>query len=243
MASDCEPRLPHESDDVLGLAMTGDAAALDRLFAPCMPRLQKTAAKLLRNAEDAEDALQDGLLAAFRHLDQFEGRSRFTTWMHTIVVNAARSKLRQQRSRPLFFSLDQSSSDQDCVPLAETLADPQASLDDRYAEIERSRILIAILDELPTKLRPIVLLCDIEGLRLKEAAARLGLTVSAVKTRHFRASRLLLHMAKGTGAHRQENNDIGKTVRPSRRTRRDVGSCEPYESSESRQGRSKTKIL
>jgi RNA polymerase sigma-70 factor, ECF subfamily len=173
-----------------------DAAAIDQLFRPCIPRLRKAAARLLRNPYDAEDALQDGLLSAFRHLDQFQGRAQFMTWMHSIVTNAARSKLRREQSRPLLYSLDEPSSTRDNTSLADTIADPRSNLDDQYTHIERRQILTAALRELPAKWRAILVLCDIEGYRLKEAAAKLGLSESAVKTGHFRANRLLQKRAK-----------------------------------------------
>lgn len=232
MAFDSGSGVLHESDHVLDLAVRGDAAALDRLFGPCMPQLQKTAARLLGNTEDAEDALQDGLLSAFRHLDQFQGRARFTTWMHTIVANAAKSKLRRQRSQPFILSLDEPEPEHEQIRLADTLADPQTNLDDGYAQREEFRILATILDELPSVLRVVVLLCDIQGFRLKEAAAQLGVTISAVKSRHFRASRLLLKMAGKAGVHSRPNNHTGKTVRrPRRLAHAGLGSGEPYEDS------------
>src|SRR5580658_4879231 len=69
------------------LAMEGDRAAIDALFVPCIPRLRRVTARFLSNQQDSEDALQDGLLLAFRHLGRFEGRAQFSTWLHSIVVN------------------------------------------------------------------------------------------------------------------------------------------------------------
>jgi len=191
--------------------MSGDPDALDDLFASCMPRLQRTAAKLLRNPEDAEDALQDGLLAAFRHMDQFQGRSQFTTWMHTIVVNAARSKWRRQRSRPLFCSLDDTAPGRDNLSLAETLPDSKSGLDEAYASVERSRFLQSMLAVLPADTRTIVELCDIEGLKIKEAAVRLGISTSAAKTRHFRANRLLQQIANAAGLEKVRDDRVRNT--------------------------------
>ena len=173
-----------------------DAAAIDRLFGPCIPRLRKAAARLLRNPHDAEDALQDGLLSAFRHLDQFQGRAQLMTWMHSIVTNAAKSKLRREQSRPFLYSLDEPCSTRDNMSLADTIIDPRGNLDDQYTRIEQGQILAAILKELPAKLRAILVLCDIEGYRLQEAAAKLGLSESAVNTGHFRANRLLQKRAR-----------------------------------------------
>jgi RNA polymerase sigma-70 factor (ECF subfamily) len=186
---------------------------MDRLFAPCIPQLQKIASRLLRNAEDAEDAMQDGLLSAFRHLDQFQGRARFTTWMHTIVANAAKSKLRRQRTRPFIFSLDEPGPERGEINLADMLVDPIASADREYVQLEEFGILATMIDELPSALRVVVLLCDLEGLPLKEAAARLGTTIAAVKTRHHRANRLLLRMAKKATARPRLIRYTGKIVR------------------------------
>jgi RNA polymerase sigma-70 factor, ECF subfamily len=187
----CELGVRESSNRELDLTPGIDAAATDQLFAPCIPRLRKAAARLLRNPYDAEDALQDGLLSAFRHLDQFQGRAQFMTWMYSIVTNAARSKLRRERSRPFLCSLDEPLSTRDDTSLADALRDPRGNLDDQYTHVERCEILAAVLKELPAKLRAIFVLCDIEGFRLKEAAAKLGLSESAVKTRRSRANCLL----------------------------------------------------
>jgi RNA polymerase sigma-70 factor (ECF subfamily) len=208
-----------------------------------MPQLQKTAARLLRNAEDAEDALQDGLLSAFRHLDQFQGRARFTTWMHTIVANAAKSKLRRQRSGPFIFSLDEPGPEREEVRLADMLADPQTNLDDEFGRVEEFRILATILEELPSALRVVVLLCDIEGLKVREAAAQLGMTISAVKTRHFRANRLLLKMVKKACMHQRPGNDFENPFRRLRHpARRAVLGGARQEGSGARQARSTSRI-
>ena len=73
---------------------------LDHLFASCMPRLRQAARQMLRNPQDCEDALQEGLLLAFRNLNQFQGRSQFSTWLHSIVRNAARTQVRRKKCRP-----------------------------------------------------------------------------------------------------------------------------------------------
>jgi RNA polymerase sigma-70 factor, ECF subfamily len=178
------------------LTSKSDAAAMDELFGPCIPRLRKVAARLLHNPHDAEDALQDALLSAFRHLDQFQGRAQFMTWLHSIVTNAARSKLRREQARPFSYSLDEPWSTREDTSFADTLVDPRGNLDDQYVHVERCQILTAILKELPAKLRATIVLCDIEGLRVKETAAKLGLSESAVKIRRFRANRLLRKRVK-----------------------------------------------
>jgi RNA polymerase sigma-70 factor (ECF subfamily) len=177
-------------------AVKGDAPALDRLFSSCIPQLQRTAARLLCCPQDSEDALQDALLSAFRHLSKFEGRAQFSTWMHTIVANAAKSILRKQRRRPLMSSLDEPQPEHEGLRLSDILPDPRAGLEEGYARAERSQLLALFLQNLPPTHRSIVLLCDVEGLCLQEAAKRLGLSLSAVKTRHLRANRFILNVVK-----------------------------------------------
>ena len=91
---------PLEEARLIRRAMRGDSSALDSLFARHNRALYQTALRLLGNAEDAEDALQEGLLAAYRNLPRFEGRSQFSTWLTRIVINAALMRLRSKRARP-----------------------------------------------------------------------------------------------------------------------------------------------
>lgn len=88
--------------DLQNTALPADMSAseLNHLFASCMPRLQRTARRLLRNFEDSEDALQEGLSLAYKNLKQFQGRSQFSTWLHSIVTNSARTHVRKMWCRP-----------------------------------------------------------------------------------------------------------------------------------------------
>ena len=89
MSNACEVTGYGDVDHVFELAIQGDRAAADQAFAACIARFERVLARFVYNVEDREDALQDGLLNAYRHLSQFQGKSQFTTWIHTIVVNAA----------------------------------------------------------------------------------------------------------------------------------------------------------
>src|SRR3974377_1367270 len=99
----------------------GDAMAIETLFRRYHRRLFQTALRVLGNAEDAEDALQDGLLSAYRNLKRFEGRSQFSTWLTRIVINAAFMKRRGAKARPA-VSLDEQQHE-DELPAAERFAD------------------------------------------------------------------------------------------------------------------------
>jgi RNA polymerase sigma-70 factor (ECF subfamily) len=81
-------------------ARAGDRAALSALLGESRPRALAVALKVLRNAEDAEDAVQDAFVKVWRYLDRFEGRSSFTTWLHRIVMNACLDLLRHKSCRP-----------------------------------------------------------------------------------------------------------------------------------------------
>lgn len=177
-------------------AVHGDSAALNELFVRCIPQLQRTAARFLNNQQDSEDALQDGLLSGVRHVSKFQGRAQFSTWMHTIVANAARSILRKQRLRPLIFSLDDPHPDHESLTFSEIIRDQRESLEGHFRRRERLELLVSLIKKLPPTHRSIICLCDLQELPMQEAAKRLGLTVSAAKTRHLRAMRFLSELAK-----------------------------------------------
>ena len=100
-------------------ALAGDSDALDSLFDRDNRALYQTALRLLGNAQDAEDALQEGLLAAYRNLRRFQGRSKFSTWLTRIVINAALMRRRSQKSRPA-ISLDEWLTSEESVVPART---------------------------------------------------------------------------------------------------------------------------
>src|SRR6202051_1467147 len=100
--------------------LTGAARALDALFARNTRALYQTALRVLGNPEDAEEALQEGLLSAYRNLPRFERRSQFSTWLTRMVINAALMRRRSKRARPA-VSLDDFCSEGE-LPLAERSA-------------------------------------------------------------------------------------------------------------------------
>src|SRR5580700_5525372 len=99
----------------------GNHQAIETLFRRYQRQLLGTARRILGNTEDAEDALQDGLLSAYRNLARFEGRSRFSTWLNRIVINAALRRRRRAKGLRV-TSLDATSSE-DEVPMSEHVQD------------------------------------------------------------------------------------------------------------------------
>jgi RNA polymerase sigma factor (sigma-70 family) len=177
-------------------AVNGDSTALNELFVRCIPQLQRTAARFLSNPQDSEDALQDGLLSGVRYVSKFQGLARFSTWMHTIVANSAKSTLRRKRRWPITFSLDDPHPDYETLSLGEMIRDPHSGLEQRYQHAERLHVLANVVRKLPPIHRSIICVCDVEGLCMREAANRLGLSVPAAKTRHLRAMRFLSRIAR-----------------------------------------------
>lgn len=175
-----------EEDALVRSGLGGDREALDTLFARYTRPLYQTALRLLGNPEDAEDALQDGMLSAVRNLERFEGRSKFSTWLTRIVINAALMRLRSQRARPA-VSLDQEDPEQRELTLAGRLPDPAPGPEETCAREEQFEILQHSLKALPPPLRSAVWLRDVEGLSTAEAARALGLSEGTLKSQLHRA--------------------------------------------------------
>ena len=163
------------------------AESLNEILGDCMPRLFRIADCVLHNYHDSEDALQDGLLSALRHIDQFRGQAQFSTWMHSIVRNSALDKLRRQRAHPT-LSLDVPAPDRDPDWTAPNLPIESGPNPERQCEqLEISELFAQTLEGLPRNHQAIIRLCDFEGYSGREAAKRLGLSVSALKAQHHRA--------------------------------------------------------
>src|SRR5512136_1246339 len=129
----------------------GDQQAVDTLFRRYQRPLFQTALRVLGNTEDAEDAVQDGLLSAYRNLKRFEGRSQFSTWLTRIVINAALMKRRSAKARPA-VSLDETHHE-DELPATERFADDGPTPEQVYAGTEIREIINENLDELSPLLR------------------------------------------------------------------------------------------
>jgi RNA polymerase sigma-70 factor, ECF subfamily len=125
-------------DRLLHLALNGDREALGLLFASYMPLLYRAALRVVGTPQEAEDALQDGLLRALCHLREFAGRSRFSTWLTRIVMNAALMRLRWIRPERV-TSIDQK-LDQEDQPLAIRIQDPGPNPEQIYARQERLKL-------------------------------------------------------------------------------------------------------
>lgn len=169
----------------------GEEAAFEDLVRSAGGRMLAVAQRMLGRDDDAQDAVQEAFLQAFRSLDRFDGRSQLTTWLHRITVNACLMKLRSRRRRPECSIEDllpafQADGHQR-TPSKPWKPEPAAGIQQEEARsLVRDRIA-----ELPEPYRVVLILRDIEELDTDETAAVLGLTTAAVKTRLHRARQAL----------------------------------------------------
>jgi RNA polymerase sigma-70 factor, ECF subfamily len=163
--------------ELLGAHVAGDPTAFDELVRRHRDRLWAVALRTTGDPEEAADALQDALISAFRRADQFRGDAAVTTWLHRIVVNASLDRLRRRAVRPTSPLPD----DNEALPGA-VIADPDDAIDRRETEL----VITAALAELPEDQRAAVLLVDVEGWSIEDAARMLGCPEGTVKSRCFR---------------------------------------------------------
>jgi len=182
MVTDPTAELRAEVDRLVDAARSGDRAAFDELVRRTYVDTYTLAMRLTANEEDARDVAQDAYLRAWRGIGRFRGEAQFSTWMYRITANCAATYL-GRRSRHRHDVLDEA------VPVADprTDHDPQLRAD---ASDLRNRLARA-LDDLPPRLRAVVVLRDVYDLPHEAIAAELGISESAAKVRLHRARRKL----------------------------------------------------
>ncbi|MFF3001427.1 RNA polymerase sigma factor SigM [Kitasatospora sp. NPDC057940] len=178
-------------DDAALLArhVAGDPDAFGLLVNRHRDRLWAVALRTLGDREEAADALQDALVSAFRAAPGFQGRSAVTTWLHRIVVNACLDRARRsatRRTTPL---------DEDPRRL-DTLVGAAEPADSPVVRAEVQRELAAALAELPAEQRAALVLVDMQGYPVAEAAELLGVPVGTVKSRCARGRARLLPLVR-----------------------------------------------
>jgi RNA polymerase sigma-70 factor (ECF subfamily) len=177
---------PQEDSDAELLArhVGGDHDAFGELVRRHRDRLWAVALRTLGDREEAADALQDALVSAFRSAHTFQGRSAVTTWLHRIVVNACLDRVRRNASRPT-RPLDEQSTPDDLLGHGEG-----ADISAERGELRRE--LGAALASLPAEQRAALILVDVQGYQVAEAALILDVPVGTVKSRCARGRARLL---------------------------------------------------
>jgi RNA polymerase sigma-70 factor (ECF subfamily) len=151
-----------------------------------LPSFHRRAYRYLGNAADAEDAVQDALLSACKHLDQFRGQAQMSTWLTAIVTNSARMQLRK-RACQTQVSLDEQFGEDQEYSLLEQLADCGPNPEEECRDSELHGRLMEFVAELSPPLRKAFQLRDVEGLSTSEAAHVLGVAEGTVKAQVARA--------------------------------------------------------
>ena len=173
--------------------------AVQEMFLASRPRFVALAYSILRNKEDAEDAVQDALLSAYLHLRAFEGRSAFTTWFTRIVLNAA-LMIRRKRKRSWNDSEPESGTTDD-TPWTERIPTAQPDPEMMYAEEETLQLIDVLLGRMSPLLRQAFTMTYYQEMSNEEASVLLGITSGTFKSRLFRARRHLMdHAARSLRA-------------------------------------------
>jgi RNA polymerase sigma-70 factor (ECF subfamily) len=176
-------------------AKLGNLSAFSDLIRLCERGAFSMALRMLRNEEDAEDAWQESMLKTFLHLDRFEGRSRFSTWIMRITMNEALMTLRRRRSHQQ-VSLEELVDAKDPRILAWRSHTAEEHPEQNYGRLELHDILSGEIANLKPQAQAVLILCAVEQRPIFEVAKMLKISASAVKSR-FRRARLELRQRLG----------------------------------------------
>ncbi|MEW1719701.1 RNA polymerase sigma factor SigM [Streptomyces sp. NPDC093109] len=199
--------------DLLSAHVAGHPHAFGELVRRHRDRLWAVALRTLGDREEAADAVQDALVSAFRAAHTFRGQSAVTTWLHRITVNACLDRARKAASRK--------TSPMDDTERLEQLLEPHESAEAPAERRDLHRELLAALAKLPADQRAALVLVDMQGFPVAEAAAVLGVPVGTVKSRCARGRARLLPMLTHLRA------DIGDISGPVRARNRTPGTSVP----------------
>ncbi len=166
-------------------ARGGDVGAFEQLVKRYDRNVFRIAQHITQNREDAEDVVQDAFLKAFQNLGQFQGQSKFYTWLVRIAVNEALMRLRRRRPERMVSIDEDVKTEDDSIP--REIADWSPNPEQLYNQGELKEILQKTIQGLPESFRTVFILRDVEGLSTEETADALGLSVPAVKSRLLRA--------------------------------------------------------
>ena len=166
-------------------AKKGDLEAFSELVRRYDRNVFRIAQHITHNEEDAQDVVQDAFLKAYQNLEQFQGNSKFYTWLVRIAVNEALMKLRRRRSDKTVSIDEDVETEEGSMP--REVADWSPNPEQLYGQSELSDILKKTIQGLPPGFRTVFVLRDVEGLSTEETAEMLSLSIPAVKSRLLRA--------------------------------------------------------
>src|SRR5712692_6264024 len=168
--------------------------AFEEMFVASRPKFVAMARAILRNREDAEDAVQNAFLSGYRHLRSFEGRSALTTWFTRIVLNAA-LMIRRKRKPSWIDPLPERNTADD-TPWMERIPASQPDPEMVYAEEETFQLIDVVLGKMSPVLRQAFTMTYYDEMSSREACALLGVSTGTFKSRVFRARQHLMSQAQ-----------------------------------------------
>jgi len=173
---------------LVAAAKRGDKQAFEGLVLRHKQRVLAVAQRITNNREDAEDVVQESFHKAFLHLDAFQEKSRFSTWLTRIAMNEAFMLLRRRRG---VFEVLPESHDDDMRSSSEAFVDQSPNPEESCSQRESTRLLTEAINRLGPTIRTTILLRDIEERSVKETAQILGTSITVVKARVFQGRRKL----------------------------------------------------
>lgn len=185
-----------DEEQLVAEAKSGSHVAFEKLVESYRARIFRMAHTVAHSYEDAEDVIQQSFHKAFVHLQSFEGRSSFATWLTRIALNEA-LMLRRSSQRFRHVSIDDSSTTDDVAPALE-IPDSRPNPEHSYSQRERQRLLLSAINELKPRTRTALKVCDLNEQSVRDTARILGVSVSAVKSRVTRGRRELRKKLKNS---------------------------------------------
>jgi RNA polymerase sigma-70 factor (ECF subfamily) len=214
-----------EERDFVAAAKTGDSVAFEVLCTQSAGMLFNMARRLTLTKEDAEDVVQESFQLAFINLKKFRGDSRFSTWLTSIVTNAALMRLRKSRVRHEMPLEASSESQTPFSPFG--VEDRGLNPEQLYAQKERHRMLVQAVSELDSRLRSAIELRDLGERSTDEAARIMGMHINTLKARLFRGRRklrqLLNHMEPVQVTRKRTVGGAGRSATVSLNSNREDG--------------------
>lgn len=174
---------PTSEQELILRAQSGDRSAFDQLTTEYWPRMLRTALRVVRSPEDAEDATQQAFIAAFVKLDRFRGDASFATWLTRITLNESLTLLRRRKRD--FRPVDEV-TDANGEPLRVELPDPQENPEQRFLRDETSNLLQRSLGAVKPAYRKAMKLRLSEDLSVEEIADKLKIPVNTIKVHLYR---------------------------------------------------------
>ena len=179
------PLEEHPDVALVARAKGGDSSAFEQLVRQYDRQIFRVAQHITQNREDAEDIAQDVFFKAYQKLDQFQGNSKFSTWLVRIAVNESLMRLRKRKTSKTVSMDEDVHTEEGSIP--RDFAEWRPNPEQLYGQSELSDILRKTIQGLPPGFRTVFTLRDVENLSTEETAEALGLSVPAVKSRLLRA--------------------------------------------------------